>query len=122
MSIFSTYSTGENRVTSSILAVMKYLSLQRTERFLGAIMEQSEFELVHFQNQQSRGGKGVPDAVIKSSNHILIETKVKRNSLRVDQLKRHLQRLDHTAVVESLLVLTPDDLKPNAIDQLGGLG
>jgi hypothetical protein len=49
-SIFSTYSTGENRVTASILAVLKSLSLNRIERLLGALLEQSAFELVRFQN------------------------------------------------------------------------
>jgi len=62
-SIFSTYSTGENRVTASILAVLKSLSLGRIERLLGALLEQSEFQLVRFENQPSRGGKGVPDAI-----------------------------------------------------------
>src|SRR5688572_29660118 len=45
--LFSTYSTGENRVTASILAVLQSLSLRRTERILGALMERLEFELVH---------------------------------------------------------------------------
>ncbi len=30
-SIFSTYRTGENRVTASILAVLRSLAIQRTE-------------------------------------------------------------------------------------------
>jgi len=59
MSLFSTYRTGENRVTASILAVFRSLTLGRSERLLGAIMEQSEFELVRFQNQPSRGAPGV---------------------------------------------------------------
>ena len=45
MSIFSTYSTGENRVTASFLAVLRSLSLDRMQRILGALLEQSEFEL-----------------------------------------------------------------------------
>lgn len=36
-SIFSTYSTGENRVTASILAVLRSLSLDRIQRLLGAL-------------------------------------------------------------------------------------
>jgi len=35
-SLFSTYSPGENRVTASILAVLRSLSLGRIERMLGA--------------------------------------------------------------------------------------
>ena len=36
-SIFSTYRTGENRVTASILAVLRSLALHRIERLLGAL-------------------------------------------------------------------------------------
>lgn len=52
--IFSTYSTGENRVTASIIAVLQSLSLSRIETLLGALLEQSEFELVRFQNQPNQ--------------------------------------------------------------------
>ncbi len=59
-SIFSSYSTGENRVTASILAVLRSLSLDRMQRILGAFLEESEFELVRFSNQVSRGGSSSP--------------------------------------------------------------
>lgn len=118
-SLFSTYKTGENRVTASIMAVLRSLALGRIERLLGALMEQSEFELVRFQNQPSQGAPGVPDAEIASSCRILLETKVKRNTVHADQLKRHLHRLDHSPEVwRSLLVLTPDEARPPAVDQL----
>jgi hypothetical protein len=98
---------------------MKFLSLQRTERLLGAIMEQSEFELVNFQNQPSKGGDGVPDASISSSCRILIETKIKRDTVKIDQLRRHLKRLDDDKESEQfLLVLTPDESRPLVIDKL----
>ena len=87
--IFSTYSTGENRVTASILAVFQALSLSRIERLLGALLEQSEFELVRFENQPARGGEGVPDALILSSVRLLLETKTSRNMVGAPQLKRH---------------------------------
>jgi hypothetical protein len=61
-SIFSTYSTGENRVTASFLAVLRALSLDRMQRLLGNLMEQSDFELIRFENQPSKGAPGVPDA------------------------------------------------------------
>lgn len=115
-SIFSTYSTGENRVTASILAVLKSLSLSRIERLLGALLEQSEFELVRFQNQAARGSGSVPDGEISSSCRILIETKIKRNSVRAKQLQRHLQHLDSSRESEQLLVLTPDQSQPSAFD------
>ena len=37
--IFSSYKTGENRVTASILAVLQSLSLGRLNRLIGALLE-----------------------------------------------------------------------------------
>ena len=91
MSIFSTYSTVENRVTASILAVLRSLSLSCIERLLGAMLEQSDFELVKFQNQLAGGGSGVPDALILASVRLLIETKVFRDYVSKPQIERHLQ-------------------------------
>ena len=118
-SIFSTYSTGENRVTASILAVLKSLSLSRIERLLGALLEQSEFELVKFQNQPAKGGPSVPDGEILSSCRILIETKIKRNSVRAKQLQHHLARLNSSReTTRLLLVLTPDQSQPSAFENV----
>ncbi len=117
--IFSTYSTNENRVTASILAVIQSLSLSRIERLLGDLLGQSEFELVRFQNQPSKGSAGVPDGEILSSCRLLIETKIKRGAVRAQQLRRHLVRLDSaTESVRILLILTPDDQQPGAFDQI----
>jgi len=119
MTIFSTYSTGENRVTASFIAVLRSLSLDRIQRILGALLEQSEFELIKFENQPSKGGKGVPDAMIQSSCRLLIETKTKRHTVRLDQLRRHLKRLDLANEANCLLlVLTPDEGRPKAFDSL----
>lgn len=118
-SIFSTYSTGENRVTSSLLAVLRSLSLSRIERLLGALLEQSEFELVRFQNLPAAGGPGVPDAIILSSCRLLIETKIKTKSVNQEQLRRHLDKLDDTGEsTRLLLVLTPDIHRPQVIDEI----
>lgn len=119
MSIFSTYSAGENRVTASIQAVLQSLSLGRIERLIGALLEQSEFSLVNFQNQVSKGAPGVPDAEISSSCRILIETKIKQGKAGEDQLRRHLKRLDRASEKElRLLVLTPDQVQPPVIDRI----
>jgi hypothetical protein len=119
-SIFSTYRAGENRVTASIIAVLRSLSLGRCERVLAALLEQSEFELVRFQNQPSKGNVGVPDAEISSSFRILIETKIKPNALKQEQLARHVQRFeDGSEQIQRLLVLTPDLESPDVIDKIG---
>ena len=118
--IFSTYSQGENRITSSILAVIRSLSLDRIERILGALLEQSELELIRFDNQPSKGGDGVPDAIIQSSFRLLVETKTERNGLNRPQLERHLARLDSAKEQSAwLLILTPDDERPTLLDELG---
>jgi hypothetical protein len=119
--VFSTYSMGENRVTASIMAVLRSLSLHRIERLLGALLEQLEFELVLFENQPGKGGAGVPDALIVSSCRILLEAKLKKNQVNLDQLKRHLKKLQETHAKETfraLLVLTPDDHRPAAFDEI----
>jgi hypothetical protein len=118
-SIFSTYSTGENRVTASVLAVLRSLSLDRIQRLLGALLEQSEFELVRFENQPSKGGKGVPDAIIHASIRLLVETKIERNAVSLVQIRRHLERLDTSnEATKLLLVITPDDVRPEVIETL----
>jgi len=82
-------------------------------------MEQSEFELVRFQNQPAEGGRGVPDAEIRSSCRILVETKTEGNAVRVEQLQRHLKRFDDAREsILVLLVVTPDQTQPTAIDQV----
>ncbi len=118
-SIFSTYKAGENRITASILAVLRSLSLTRCEQVLAALLEQSEFELIRFQNQPSRGSEGIPDAEIVSSCRLLIETKIKPNTVNVNQLKRHLKRFDNSnEKTKRLLVLTPDTKQPTQIDEV----
>lgn len=117
--IFSTYSQGENRVTASFLAVIRSLSLDRIQRLLGALLEQSEFELIRFENQPSKGGAGVPDAIIQSSIRLLVETKTERNAVDRAQVERHLTRLDAAEeAATTLLVLTPDAARPAIFDKL----
>ncbi|WP_442508330.1 hypothetical protein SH528x_007299 [Novipirellula sp. SH528] len=117
--IFSTYSQGENRVTASFLAVIRSLSLDRIQRLLGALLEQSEFELVRFENQPSKGGDGVPDAIIQSSVCLLLETKTERNGVNLPQIRRHLKRLNEaTESTALLLVLTPDDVRPTILEDI----
>ena len=118
-SIFSTYSTGENRVTASFLAVLRSLSLDRIQRLLGALLEQSEFELIRFENQPSKGGAGVPDAIIQASVRLLIETKLSRNAVDLMQIRRHTNRFDEAEeTTQALLILTPDDTQPSILDEL----
>jgi hypothetical protein len=118
-SIFSSYSTGENRITASLLAVVRSLSVGRIERLIGALLEQSEFQLVRFDNQPSSGAAGVPDAIIQSSICLLLETKIVRDSVTQAQIERHLERLNQSKEAhQTLLILTPDDSGPEILDSL----
>lgn len=117
--IFSTYSTGENRVTASILAVLESLSLSRIDRLINALLQSSDFELVRFQNQVSKNGNGVPDAVIFSNAHLIIETKIATGAVKAEQLRRHLARFQSPSdAYQRLIVLTPDPQQPAAIAEL----
>jgi hypothetical protein len=114
-SIFSSYKTGENRVTASILAVLQNLSLNRLERILGALMGETSFQLVKFTNQDASGSSGIPDATISASVDILIEAKIVRDALNKDQIDRHLENLNNRKSgfkSSFLLVLTPDEYPP----------
>lgn len=82
------------------------------------MLEQSEFELIHFENQPSKGGTGVPDAIIQSSIRLLVETKIVRDTVSLPQIKRHLERLDDaTEATALLLVLTPDEARPSVLEK-----
>ena len=101
------------------MAVLSSLSLKRIERLLGALFEQSELELVRFKNQPSSGSPGIPDAEISASCRLLVETKIRPDSVSRDQLERHLERLETSdETTRLLLVLTPDRRAPDAISEI----
>jgi len=118
--IFSVYSTPENRVTAAVLSVLTSLSLARSQRILANLLQVSDFQLVRFKNQASKGAKGIPDGEISSSFRVLIETKIAHGAVDEQQLRRHLARLDSGSYGDQyLLVLTPDSDEPQLITALG---
>ncbi|WP_224332191.1 hypothetical protein [Haloprofundus halobius] len=106
--LFSTYTQGENRVTSTLLAVFEHINSALLEEILETVLDESDFQLITFENQVS-GVDSVPDAVIRSSNAVWFETKTARDAVDRDQLERHLSALGDT---ERLVVLTPDAEAP----------
>lgn len=85
--IFSTYRQGENRVTSTIIQVLKNLPINLVERFLVMLTEDDRKSFFVFKNQVKVGATGtVPDAEISASFRILIETKNEVNAVRTEQL------------------------------------
>lgn len=64
--LFSTYTQGENRVISTLIAVLENINNQLTEDLLEAVLDESDLSLVTFENQLV-GDRSVPDAGIRSS-------------------------------------------------------
>jgi hypothetical protein len=97
------------------MAVFERIDPALVARILGSCAGDASLELVSFLNQPGRDGHGVPDASISASVRYLFEVKTARGAVAVDQLQRHLIRLDGTRESERLFVLTPDGAKPPAI-------
>ncbi|WP_254862267.1 hypothetical protein [Halovivax gelatinilyticus] len=116
--LFSTYAQGENRVTSTLMAVLENINNQLTEDLLEAVLDESDLALVTFDNQLVGDGS-VPDAGIRSSASLLFETKTRPNEVDVGQLREHLSYLDdEDADTERLVVLTPDHEEPPALGDI----
>ncbi len=118
--LFSTYSEGENRVTSTILAVLERLSFALVEQLLQALLQEPEAQLVTFRNQV-KGEASVPDARIRASFSYWIETKIVPRAVSERQIRAHLLALDAEPRVDRqrLLVLTPDDAVPDVVSRIG---
>lgn len=120
--LFSTYRQGENRVSSSILAVFERLGIDLVARVLGGALERPELELVTYRSQPGGGGKGTPDGEMRGSFRFLFEVKTSpgqvRGKLAKNQLQRHLDRLVGDHRTELVVVLTPDVDPPLLVDGL----
>ena len=111
-SIFSTYHKSENRVTSTILAVLERLSNPTLLAFFQGI-EENDVKTIIFENQYKKGNS-VADARIFAAFEYIIETKIERNTVDCKQLQRHLRNSKHA----KLIVLTPDDKCPRCIENM----
>jgi len=114
-SIFSTYSTAENRVTSTILAVFEKLNSSTVTRILQVLMEDSTIELIEYENQV-KFSDSVPDGRIKGMFDYIIETKVVPNTINKKQIINHCGLLMYD--FSRLLVLTPDFDYPKTLKEL----
>lgn len=106
--LFATYHQAENIVTATFLAVLQRLSLANIDRILGALLGDTGFNLVTFDNQH-RGTQSVPDAWIGTGAAIWMETKIYPDAVNLRQLRNHRNALK---AGERLLLLTPDDDQP----------
>lgn len=114
-SIFSTYHNAENRVTSTILAVLERLSNPTLSAVFQGIEEENNFKMITFENQY-KNGNSVPDARICASFDYIIETKIEKNAVDSAQLQRHRANSKKA----KLIVLTPDNDCPQCITDMMG--
>ena len=116
--LFSTYRQGENRVTSSMIAVFQRIDIGVVERLLGAASGESSLAIVTFANQVAGKQGSIPDAAITANCCYLFEVKTTPGAVRRVQLQAHLAQLDGAYKDERLFVITPDATKPTIVDDL----
>jgi hypothetical protein len=116
--LFSTYRQGENRVTSSMLAVFERIDLSLLESLLAAAAGESSLAMVTFTSQPPGQGHSVPDARISARFSYWFEVKTARNALGVNQLSEHLSNLSGEGD-QRLFLITPDADQPAVVAQLG---
>ena len=116
--LFSTYRQGENRVTSSMLAVFERIDLSLLETILASAAGEASLAMLTFTNQPPGKGRSVPDARISGRFSYWFEVKTARNALDPHQLSEHLANLGSEAD-DRLFVITPDADQPNVVSKLG---
>ena len=123
--LFSSYRTGENRVTSSTLAVFERTDLALVQEILEAATNAgAELTTVTYNNQVVNDG-GVPDARIAGRFVWWFETKTARGGYTSEghdrsQLRQHAKQLE--GFPEGwLFVLTPDPVPPAWFSVLDGV-
>jgi hypothetical protein len=79
--LFSTYRQGENRVTSSMLAVFERIDLSLLETVLAAASGESSLQMVSFTNQPPGKGHSIPDALISAHFAYWFEVKTSHNAV-----------------------------------------
>ncbi len=123
--LFSSYRAGENRVTSSTLAVFERIDLALMQELLAtATSAGAELTTVTFDNQVV-GDASVPDARISARFTWWFETKTTRGGYAGEgrdraQVRRHCAQLAGEPEAW-LFVLTPDPARPPWFDELDGV-
>jgi len=115
--LFSTYRQGENRVTSSMLAVFERIDLSLLETILAAAAGESSLQMVTFTNQPAGKGHSTPDARISARFAYWFEVKTARDALDAPQLTEHLSNLTDEGE-ERLFIVTPDVDQPGVVAAL----
>ncbi|WP_328934966.1 MULTISPECIES: hypothetical protein [unclassified Streptomyces] len=123
--LFSTYRSGENRVTSSTMAVFERIDLALVQELLEtATAGAGELPTISFHNQVTID-EAVPDARISARFTWWFETKTVRGAYAGEghgrsQLRAHVRQLDGDPSAR-LFVLTPDPVRPAWFTQVDGI-
>ncbi|WP_150246270.1 hypothetical protein [Nocardiopsis quinghaiensis] len=105
--LFSTYGQGENRVTSSMLAVFERVGLALTETISARASGGFTLKTIVFINQYSTGKGAVLDGRIATDLTYLFEAKTVRNAVQdPDQLIGHLRILEEEPGKKTCLCLS----------------
>jgi hypothetical protein len=124
--LFSTYRGGENRITSSTIAVFERVDLPLVRELLqSATGMGDELSGVSFENQVFGDGLSVPDARISARFTWWFETKTVPNAYASEGHSRRQVR-SHSSLLTSdsdawLFVLTPDPEQPSWFSDLDGV-
>jgi hypothetical protein len=123
--LFSTYRGGENRVTSSLMAVFEWIDLALVQELIEAATGTGkELRTVTFENQIVNVG-AVPDARISARFTWWFETKTARGGYSAEghdreQVRAHARQLEGDPHAR-LFVLTPDPVTPSWFERLDGV-
>jgi len=115
--LFSTYRQGENRITSSTLAVFERIDLALVQDLLSKACGGADIPAVTFRNQVGGAGDTVPDALIMARFAWWFETKTAVGCYAVegharDQFRKHTKQLEDDPYAR-LFILTPDPVRPS---------
>jgi len=119
ISIFGTYKQPENRLTAAFLQICK-IGDEDLIRFLSSKLKinlpSSNISIIS-QIKKSETGS-VPDGLLQSNFafNLYVESKIKINDINPKQLENHKKLLIHKN--DFLLYLTPDDYKPNQLNDI----
>lgn len=116
--LFSTYSQPENQVTGTILSVFDHLGPSLVEDIFETALDESDLSVVSFESQFVTDST-TPDAAIRSSTTVYIETKIEPRAVSRTQLEGHLDGLEtERSDTKLLVVLTPDAAEPETVSTL----
>lgn len=120
VNIFSGYKQEEDRFTNGLIAILdlsRYESPAFVSRFIKTLIDVEGGEIRHF--RVLKGIDGTADAELSGDSCCLyFETKIESATLRDEQIRSHLSKLEMRAEsLKKLVLLTPDDSKSQYVSR-----